>query len=148
MAPFKHILVPVDFGAAMQPAIELAVSLARRTDAHITLLNVFDITPFTSTSPFAAIIDVEPLIAAAESELQSLLAKVHEQWPKSEAVLYRGPAHEAILEAVKARGCDLLLLGTHGRAGMARAFMGSVAERIVRASPVPVLTVHPAQHDT
>jgi nucleotide-binding universal stress UspA family protein len=144
MTQIQHILVPIDFGPATQPGIELAVSLARTLDARITLVHVFDLARFTSMSPFAPTVDVEPLIADAEHELASELRKLRAQWPKSDAELYRGAAHDVILEAASALGCDLIVIGTHGRSGVARAFLGSVAEGIVRMSPIPVLTVHPA----
>jgi nucleotide-binding universal stress UspA family protein len=143
MIPFQHLLVPVDFGESMQPGIDLAVGLARKLDARITLLNAFDLTPFTTMTPFAPPIDVEPLIAASEKELKGVLAKVTAEWPKSDAVLRRGSPYDVILEVAKVRECDLIVIGTHGRRGVARVLLGSVAEKIVRLSTVPVLTVHP-----
>ncbi len=143
MTSFQHILVPIDFGDAMQPGIDLAVGVARKLDAKITLLNTFDATPFTTLARFAPPVDVAPIIASCERELASVLAKVRADWPKSEAVFRRGPPQDAILEAAKSLGCDLIVIGTHGRHGVARVLLGSVAERIVRLSPVPVLTVHP-----
>jgi nucleotide-binding universal stress UspA family protein len=144
MTPFQHLLVPVDFGDAMQPGIDLAVALARQLDARITLLFVFDLSPFTTMSPFAPPIDVEPLIVASEKELHGVLTKVRAQWPKAEAALRRGPPSDTIVEAAKAFGCDLVVIGSRGRRGVARALLGSVAEKVVRLSPIPVLTVHPA----
>jgi nucleotide-binding universal stress UspA family protein len=144
MRPFQHLLVPVDFGEAMQPGIDLAVTLARKLDARITLLFVFDLSPFTAISPFAPPVDVEPLIEGCEKELRSILAKVRAQWPKAEAELRRGPPSDTIVEAAKAFGCDLVVIGTRGRRGVARALLGSVAEKVVRSSPIPVLTVHPS----
>jgi nucleotide-binding universal stress UspA family protein len=143
MTPFEHVLVPVDFGDAMQPGIDLAVSLARSLDARITLLFAFDLSPFTTMTPFAPPIDVEPLIVASEKELKGVLAKVRALWPKTEAELRRGAPCDAILEAAKAHACDLVVIGSHGHRGMARALLGSVAEKVVRLAPIPVLTVHP-----
>jgi nucleotide-binding universal stress UspA family protein len=143
MTPFQNILVPVDFGEAMQPAIDLAVALARSFDARLTLVTAFDLTPFTSVTPFTPAIDIEPLVASTEKELKSVLAKLRAAWPRSEAELQRGTAYDVILGSAKKHGCDLVVIGTHGRRGVARFLLGSVAERIVRLSPIPVLTVHP-----
>ncbi len=143
MTPFQHILVPVDFGDAMQPGIDLAVSLARTLDARLTLVNTFDITPFAATTPFAPMLDVEPMLATSEAELKKVLANVRAAWPKTDAVFRQGSPYDAILEVAKRHACDLIVIGTHGRRGVARVLLGSVAERIVRLSPIPVLTVHP-----
>ena len=143
MTSFQHILVPVDFGDAMQPAIDVALAVAKKFESRITLVNAFDVGPFATMTPFAPALDVEPLIAAAEKELKSSLTKVRADWPKTDAFFRRGAPYEAILESAKAHDCDLIVIGTHGRRGMARALLGSVAERVVRLSSIPVLTVHP-----
>jgi nucleotide-binding universal stress UspA family protein len=144
MTPFQNILVPVDFGDAMQPGLDLAVALAQKFDARITLVNAFDLTPFTAMVPMAPPIDIEPLIASVEKELKKVLAATRTTWPKAEAELRRGSPYDVILDVAKAHGCDLIVIGTHGRRGLARVLLGSVAEKIVRLSPIPVLTVHPA----
>jgi nucleotide-binding universal stress UspA family protein len=144
MTRFQHILVPVDFGAAMHPGIDLAVVLARKFDSRVTLVHAFDISPFTAISPLATpVIDVEPLLETAEKELKDVLSKVRVEWPKSEAVIRRGRTEEVILDVAKGLGCGLIVIGTHGRRGVARVLLGSIAEKIVRMSPIPVLTVHP-----
>jgi nucleotide-binding universal stress UspA family protein len=143
MTRFQHILVPVDFGEAMHPAIDLAVALARKFEGQLTLVYAFDPSPFTAMAPLAPQIDVEPLIASAETELKKVLAQLRAQWPRSDSLLRRGLPCDVILEAAKQHGCDSMVIGTHGRRGMARFLLGSVAEKIVRLSSVPVLTVHP-----
>ena len=141
MTPFQHILVPVDFGDAMQPGIDLAIALARKLDAKLTLVNAFDLTPFTTMTPFAPPIDVEPLIAASERELKKVLAKVRAEWPNCDAELRRGPPCDTIIEAAKGHRCDVIVIGTHGRRGVARVLLGSVAEGVTRNAPCPVLLV-------
>jgi universal stress protein A len=144
MTQFQHILVPVDFGVVMQPGVELAVALAQKLDARVTLVNAFDISQFASmTTPFAPTVDVEALLADAEKELSHVLARVRADWPKTDAVLYRATPEEAILAVAASHGCDLIVIGTHGRTGVAHMLLGSVAEAVVRRSPVAVLTVHP-----
>jgi nucleotide-binding universal stress UspA family protein len=144
MSSFKHILVPVDFGDAMQPGVDLAISMAQKLDARLTLLHTFDVTPFTTLARYAPPVDVGPIIASAERELAKVLASVQATWPKSDSAFRQGAPQDAIIEAAGALGCDLIVIGTHGRHGVARLLLGSVAERIVRLSPIPVLTVHPS----
>ena len=144
MTPFRHILVPVDFGEAMEPALSLALSVARASgEAHITLLYAFDVTPFVVASPFGPAIDVEPIAVAMEAELEKLREKTQARAPHVDSVFRRGTPYEVVLEVAKALGCDLIVVGTHGRRGLSRAILGSVAERVVRLSSIPVLTVHP-----
>ena len=143
MLPFQHILVPVDFGAAMQPAIDAALLFARKFDAKVTLVNTFDVTAYSLITPFAPPIDVEPLILASEEELKKVTERVRAEWPKTESLFERGSAAEGIVEAAKTGNADLIVLGTHGRRGVSRLLLGSVAESVVRLSPIPVMTVHP-----
>ena len=145
MTSFKNILVPVDFGAAMQAGIDLAVSLARKYEARITLVTAFDITPFMVTTPFTPPIDSEPTIAALERALADVTASVQKAWPNTESVFSHGSPQEVILDTAAAKHCDLIVIGSRGRRGVARALLGSTAEKVVRFSQVPVLTVHPDQ---
>jgi len=69
---------------------------------------------------------------------------VRAEGPRTDAVFRQGTPFDVILDVAKSEGCDLIVIGTHGRRGVARVLLGSVAERVVRLSPVPVLTVHPA----
>jgi nucleotide-binding universal stress UspA family protein len=144
MSRFAHILVPVDFGDATQPAVDLALSLATSFDAKVTLLYAFDVTPFVAPSAFMLPLDVEPIVASYEKELNALRDKTQARWAKLDAVLRQGNVYETILDVAKVRGCDLIVMGTHGRRGLSHALLGSVAEKIVRLSSVPVLTVRPA----
>jgi nucleotide-binding universal stress UspA family protein len=143
MKSFQHILVPIDIGDDVPFSVAMALGMARKFDARITLVHAFDLTPFLTTGPFAPPIDVEPVVAAAEKCLKSAKEKISTEWPKTEAVFQRGRPGDTILEVAKTHGCDLIVIGTHGRRGIARVLMGSVAERVVRLSPIPVLTVHP-----
>ena len=145
MTSFQNILVPIDFGDAMQPAIDLAVSLASKLDARLTLVNAFDMTPFMIATPYAPPIDMEPTVEAMERALRDVAAEVRKAWGKTESVLVRGTPMDVILETAAARGCDLIVIGSHGRHGFARVMLGSIAEKVVRFSPLPVLTVHPVR---
>ena len=143
MTSFQNILVPVDFGDATQAGVDLAVSLAQKYDARITLVTAFDITPFMVTAPFAPPMDTEPAIEALEKALADLEATVRTTWPKTDHVFGHGAPQDVILETAAARHCDLIVIGSRGRRGVTRVLLGSTAEKVVRFSPIPVLTVHP-----
>jgi nucleotide-binding universal stress UspA family protein len=143
MSSFHHILAPVDFGDATGPALDLALSLARASDARLTLLHAFDVTPFANASPFVPVLDTKPVIVALEREMDALREKTALVWSKTDALVRTGDVYEVILDEAQRSGCDLIVLGTHGRRGLSHALLGSVAERVVRLSPIPVLTVRP-----
>jgi nucleotide-binding universal stress UspA family protein len=77
----------------------------------------------------------------AQIALDRALEKTRATFPRAESVLVRGDPCEGILHVARERNADLIVMGTHGRRGLSRAFLGSVAERVVRTSPTPVLTV-------
>ncbi len=139
MATFKHILVPTDFGEAAQCALDVAIMLASKFEAKLTLLHAYEI-------PVSGYGDglywpTDDLARIAQQTLDSALARAKERFPKAEAVLVYGTPWAESLEVAKSRGADLIVVGTHGRRGLSRVLLGSVAEKIVRLSPVPVLTV-------
>lgn len=136
---FRNILVPTDFGDASERAQVLALDLARRFDARVTLLHVWSV-------PSAAYSEglgwpTDEIEAAAKRCLEDALARAVKVHPPTKSVLRMGVAWERILESVKQEGADLVVMGTHGRQGLQRLVLGSVAEKVVRLSPVPVLTV-------
>jgi nucleotide-binding universal stress UspA family protein len=145
MNPFVHILVPVDFGIATDPALDVALSLARGSNAQVTLLHAFDLAPFMNMSPFMPSLDTDPVLAALEKNMKALRDKVAATWPKTDALVKTGNVYDLIIDVAKKNGCDLIVIGTHGRRGVSHALLGSVAEKVVRLSPVPVLTVRPTR---
>jgi nucleotide-binding universal stress UspA family protein len=143
MSPFHRILVPIDFGDAMQPAIDLALSVAKEAEAQVTLVHAFDLTSFFAATSMAPPIDVEPVLASLQRELESVAKTTRARWNRVDSVFCTGNVPESILELARRKGCDLLVVGTHGRRGLSHALLGSIAEKIVRLSPIPVLTVRP-----
>lgn len=140
MPPFKHLLVPVDFDDAMAPAIDFALSLARWSDARVLLLHVFDLAPFVAGSPFAPAADPGPVLDTREREMAALRERLKASWPKLDALVREGTPAETIVDVASTQGADLIVIGTHGRRGLSHALLGSVAEKVVRLSPVPVLS--------
>ncbi len=143
MTPFRHVLVATDFSDCSAAAVDTAIELARRYEATLTLVHVFVIPvyPYMDIIPMAIDI-VTPAREAATQALQNTLAAIATRYPGAKSVLKQGGAvWEEILATAREVGADVIVLGTHGRTGVSHALIGSVAERVVRHSSVPVLTV-------
>ena len=143
MALFKTILVPTAFDEASRRAARLAVDVARAFDGSIVLFHAFDPAQnaVAASSTQGAMTMVALDEGAVRRSLDETLGEVRALWPRCEALLRVGPPSEEILKAIHRVGADLVVMATHGRSGVLHALVGSVAERIVRSSPVPVLTV-------
>ena len=140
---FRHILVAMDFAAASGRALELALELAKPGKARITLLHVCEIPAYTHTEIGLSPVDLlAPVADAAEQRLAALVAATRARHPDVAAAFKLGSPHEQVLAVAAELGCDLVVMGTHGRRGLAHAALGSEAEKVVRLCPVPVLTVH------
>jgi nucleotide-binding universal stress UspA family protein len=139
---FRHILVAVDFGSSSQAALDRAIELAAKLDTKLTLVHVCEVTPMIYAGMEYPVADwLTPLQDAAKKELDDLAAKVKAKVPGVGTALRVGFAAEEILAVAASTGADLVVTGTHGRKGIGRFLLGSVAERVVRLSKVPVLTV-------
>jgi nucleotide-binding universal stress UspA family protein len=140
MGKFRHVLAPIDFSEASLRGVDAAVSLASDLEAALTLVYAYEL-------PNYAYFVLDEVASGAEAQLRALmeeqLARVRPRFPKVEGVVRQGVPSHAILDVARARGADLIVLSTHGRHGLPRVFLGSVAEKIARTSPVPVLTVGP-----
>jgi nucleotide-binding universal stress UspA family protein len=144
-----RILVPVDFSAHSEMALRYATTLASQFGAVVELLHVVE-DPFTSGAwslevyvPNLAELQ-ENLIADAERRLAVCRAAASDQGVRVVATVRSGQAPYTIVEYAKALGIDLIVMGTHGRTGLPHPFMGSIAERVVRTAPCPVLTMRDA----
>jgi nucleotide-binding universal stress UspA family protein len=142
---FKHILVPTDFGAASARACEIATDLAKQYEASLTLLHVFDVPasyPGMDLSPMDLL---GPMREAAEEQLEAAIIRMRRVIPNANVIMARGVPWREILATIEQEHPDLVVVGTRGRGAIGRILVGSVAEKIVRLSPVPILTVHAAQ---
>ena len=143
----SRILVPVDFSPHAERAFSYATTLALRLGAKLSLLHVVE-DPFV-TGAWSAEIYVpnvpellDKVIKGAEGHLATLKESAAAAGVTADTTVITGrPAH-AIVEHAKEGGFDLIVIGTHGRTGLSHALMGSVAERVVRRAPCPVLTMH------
>jgi nucleotide-binding universal stress UspA family protein len=138
MGVFKHVLVATDFSDSSSRALDLALALAR-DGAELTVVHVCEVPAFTELS--GSIDLVTSLTDAARSRLEEHMGPIRNSFPAAKAVLEVGTAWEQILAAAAVARADVIVMGTHGRRGFAHALLGSAAERVVRLSQIPVLTV-------
>lgn len=144
---FEHILVATDGSKAAAAAIDEALEIARLFDARLTLLRVVSV-PAGLTSPYiphAALMDREATKRRRE-EAEAFLLEMAKELSSDIRVETRvelayHPAH-SILDTAAELDCDLIALGTHRRARLARVILGSVCDKVVRASSLPVLIGH------
>ena len=149
-ARFTTILAATDFSAASEQAVAYAASLALEFGATLHLLHVVPdpVLAAAWSEAYAYDLDMlgERLRRDAERQLAERAARIEGIVVTREALLGR-PAN-TIVAIAAARCADLVVVGTHGRSGVSHLFMGSVAERVVRSSPCPVLTVREGAHVT
>jgi len=148
MVSFKKILVPVDFGESSKQALEVAIDLAKQYGAELTLLHTWEIPVYGyGAMEFSAMDMLTPIQEAATQQLDTLVAEVRKRLPEAKGLLARGVPWREVLTIIEQNKPDLVVMGTHGRRGVGRAILGSVAEKIVRMSPAPVLTVRSKNAD-
>lgn len=144
MKPFEKILVPIDFGLHSTEAMRRAVDVAEHYGASLTLVYVYEPLDYALPEGYALytpqqvgqlLEDFKERLRAAAREVESMGAT-----RVSHEVL-TGPAASEIVEYARTHGMDLIVMGTHGRRGLSHLLMGSVAERVLRTAPCPVLTV-------
>ncbi|HQY62626.1 MAG: universal stress protein [Myxococcales bacterium] len=142
MTAFKHILVPTDFGETSARAVDIAIELARKFDAELTIFHASWLPP-ASYSAYAEGLywPTDEMAREARKELDTTVARVKTLYAKTDGVIGQGEPWQQVLTVANERGADLIVMATHGRTGLSRVFLGSVAEKVVRLSPIPVLTV-------
>jgi nucleotide-binding universal stress UspA family protein len=146
MKDFKKILFPVDLSQSSAKIVPFLQSLASRYGSRIHLLfvaRVFDYftsmyVPHPSVSQFE-----KEVIEGAEKRLYEFADESFKDFPGTKTKVVAGDPSDEILSYIEEHGIDLVVMGTHGRKGLDKVIFGSVAERVVKASPVPVLVVNP-----
>jgi nucleotide-binding universal stress UspA family protein len=146
MKDFKKILYPVDLSDSSIKIVPYVQTVAKKFDAQIHLLfaaRVFD--HFTSIYvPHPSINKFEKeLMDGSQKRLYEFVDENFADFPHTKTAVVAGDASEQILHYVEDHKIDLIIMGTHGRKGMDKIIFGSVAERVVKSSPVPVLVVNP-----
>jgi nucleotide-binding universal stress UspA family protein len=140
MIAWQRILVPTDFSETSRLAIEQAVELAKSFKASLILLHVGDRAASEVETEFPLGLDAS-LQDAERERLLKVLTPAQQTALHPELVVCAGsPAHE-IVRCAAERGVDIIVMGTHGRGAVGHMLMGSVAEKVVRTAPCPVLVV-------
>jgi nucleotide-binding universal stress UspA family protein len=139
MTPIRVILHATDFSEPAKDAFEIATALARERRARLVVLHV-------AVRPMSPIPDLTAVLPEPEDYREELERRLRAQRPADPAVrveywLEEGDPVTEILRVARETGCDLIVMGTHGRTGLGRALLGSVAEQVLRLAPCPVLTV-------
>jgi len=135
----RSILVPVDFSKPSLDALQHALALARRYEAQLTLLHVIE--PLHPDMLIDTTQGQRDARVAAHERLTRLADATKKAWPRTDRELRAGHPVTTITALAKRTNADLIVIGTHGYTGLKHAMLGSVAERVVRHAPCPVLTV-------
>jgi nucleotide-binding universal stress UspA family protein len=148
---FNKILAPTDFSEDSKLALTYAVTLAEKFSSEIIVVHVDQPLAPVMVSELNPGLDVSTMNRIAEEgrllalkELDGTTARLRESGVKTRGLMRVGAPFLEIINAAQSEAADLIVMGTHGRTGLAHVLMGSVAERVVNKAPCPVLTVrHP-----
>lgn len=144
MQPFRHIVAPTDFSPLSQHALDAAIMMAERFGAELSLVHIVEV-PFVSDRELS----FEPMLGLIAEEKQRVIERL--EGLKTELAgrgitahvhVKSGPVWREILDVAEKSQADLIVMSTHGHTGLTRVLIGSTAEKIVRLSPVPVLSLH------
>ena len=145
----KRILCPVDFSQSSDYALQYALDLARSFGAQLTLLHVVEV-PFLPSYAMAGVPDLslplEQIEEGARKGLDRMAEQCRQKYGKVDTELRTGTAFMEIITFAREINADLLVVGTHGRTGLSHLIIGSVAERVVRKAPCPVLSIRHPEH--
>ena len=152
MIPFKRILLPTDFSNNAKAAQDYACAFADQFGAQLHVVSVVQdaalVLPETGMFLTLPLPSVQEIVAAAEVSLQSVLDPA---WAQAHDVVRKivvGTPFVEIVRYAEEHHIDLIVMGTHGRTGLRHVMLGSVAERVLRKSACPVLTIRsPEQYD-
>jgi nucleotide-binding universal stress UspA family protein len=143
--PIRNILVATDFSSASRPAFRRALEMASENGAALWIAHVAS--PPAPMSPEGFVLprfyeDMSDAIRTdAQKRLRTLLSRARKAGVRARSLILNGVPHDALNRAARRHRADLLVLGTHGRTGVAKLFVGSVASRVVATSRCPVLTI-------
>jgi nucleotide-binding universal stress UspA family protein len=140
MVKFENILVPTDFSEFSKYALDYAITLAKTFEAKITLIHITNENELVALQQVSAYFEpgkLEELMKQRESEDRKQLDGFHKV----------GIPFVEIIRTAKEKGVDLIVMATHGRSGLSHILFGSVAEKVVRKSTCPVLSIRPREHE-
>jgi nucleotide-binding universal stress UspA family protein len=142
MRKVERILVAVDLGETTEATCAAAVELARAYGAELVFFHVYDASNFEELQREAPSLFLDQVLENLRMQIRSLLGRLEEVPARFRVeVVPDGPVVQAILDAAERYGADLIVMGTHGRRGLQRVLLGSVAEGVLRRATVPVVVV-------
>ena len=152
MIRLQRVLVPIDFSEFGKHALRYGCEFARRFGAELHVMHVVeDIYPMVPEAGMLLPAQGDYLLELQNSARKALEKLPEAEWAHGIADIVRhvgtGTPFLEVIRYAKEHDIDLIVIGTHGRSGLVHMLMGSVAEKIVRKSPCPVLTVRPEGHD-
>ena len=146
MNSIERILVPIDFSPCSDAALEYGIFVAERFDATLHVLHVWE--PVHLVAPDMVMWRGDGAAALSEfartqagKEVERILARLDRRGLRARGRLESGDPYELILGLARDEKFDLVVMGTHGRTGLAHLLSGSVAEKVVRNAPCPVMTI-------
>ena len=140
----RHILFATDFSAPAAAALTYAKAIAKRYDSELFLLHVLPPAAYALTPPEAIGQTFDEMYKAAGGEMEALVRELGAV--RSDAIIQEGRVWDCVDSLVRQKDIDLIVLGSHGRSGLGRLVLGSVAEEIFRRALCPVLVVGPQAH--
>ncbi|MFY9251998.1 MAG: universal stress protein [Fuerstiella sp.] len=148
MLNIKRILMPIDFSEPGKTALMYAIAFADQFAAAVDLLHVVEPVPANALLSYQP---MEVLKQSMRSDAEQQMEELHSEWadyafPVNRIIVDGFPFVEIIKHA-KASNADMIVMGTHGRGAFTHMLMGSVAEKVVRKAPCPVLTVRHPEHE-
>jgi nucleotide-binding universal stress UspA family protein len=147
----QRILCPIDFSESADHALRYAAALAETFSAELTLLHVVApvvaALPGDTTLPDTLQADIDDLAEACRERLEQTVGKMAANGVPVQHKILNGVPFVEIIRYARESETDLIVMGTHGRTGLGHLLIGSVAERVVRKSPCPVLTVKHPEHE-
>ena len=147
MKAFKRIILATDLSPASEPALKEAIGLAKENGAQLLIAHAYQPPSVVGAQSISAGVYEEwdqTIRAEVKGRLQKLVENAAKEGVKAEPLVLTGAPYEAIAEAARSNDADLVVLGTHGRKGVSRFFLGSVAARVISTAPCPVMTVRAA----
>jgi len=143
---FSKILYATDYSKASARALDEAIGLAKQNNAELLVVHVIEpVSSYVTAEDYGGAELYMRLEETTKREAQASMKKLMDQLQKSKvkatSLMLKGIAHDQIVRAAKSRRVDVIVIGTHGRTGLSKLFMGSVAGKVVSLAHCPVLTV-------
>jgi len=146
MSTYQHILVAVDESPMAYAAVEQALSLAKNLDSHVTIMSVIAIDPFVGVDFYKVAPAITDYFMQAEKNAKERLEDIKQSFIRDGIEINTKLIHgvspsQGIIQVADEVSADLIIMGSHGRTGIQKVMLGSVAQNVLTQSPIPVLIV-------